>query len=94
MSAPEKPDIPGWFGLRQRWVLTVARPLGPILSGVVILLFALAVAAAGAILLHAIFDLGLRLPYRKGTGGSHKTSALYRGTNGGHSVLICLSIPV
>lgn len=62
MSAPEKPDIPGWFGLRQPWVLTVARPLGPLLSGVVILLFALAVAAAGAILLHAIFDLGLGTP--------------------------------
>jgi len=62
VSAPEKPDIPGWFGLRRPWVLTVARPLGPILSGVVMLLFVLAVAAAGAILLHAIFDLGLGTP--------------------------------
>ncbi|WP_104017055.1 pentapeptide repeat-containing protein [Roseovarius nitratireducens] len=62
MSAPEKPDIPGWFGLRRPWVLTVARPLGPLLSGVVMLLFALAVAAAAAILLHAIFDLGLGTP--------------------------------
>ena len=62
MSTPEKPDIPGWFGLRQPWLLTIARPLGPLLSVVVILLFALAVTAAGAILLHAIFDLGLGTP--------------------------------
>ena len=62
MSPPEKPDIPGWFGLRQPWLLTIARPLGPLLSVVVILLFALAVTAAGAILLHAIFDLGLGTP--------------------------------
>src|SRR6056297_2281902 len=62
VSTPERPDILGWFGLRQPWLPTVARPLGPLLSVVVILLFALAVTAAGAILLHAIFDLGLGTP--------------------------------
>ncbi|WP_296762331.1 pentapeptide repeat-containing protein, partial [Sediminimonas sp.] len=62
MSKPDRPDILDWFGLRQPWVLTVARPLGVFLSVVVILLFGLAIVAAGAILLHAILDLGFDAP--------------------------------
>ncbi len=62
MSAPEKPDIPGWFGLRRVMDWSKARWLGSLLSVVVFVLFVMAVTAAGWILLHAIFDLGLGTP--------------------------------
>ncbi|MGR3462448.1 MAG: pentapeptide repeat-containing protein [Roseovarius sp.] len=62
MSAPEKPDIPGWFGLRRVVDWSKARWLGPLLSVVVFVLFVMAVMVVGAVLMHALVGLPLDAP--------------------------------
>ena len=62
MSAPDKPGILDWLGLRQPPDWSKARWLGPLLSVVVIVLFVMAVAVVGAVLVHALVGLPLDAP--------------------------------
>ena len=75
MSDSDKPDILGRFGLKRVTDWATAPWLGPLLMVVVGLLFVLALATAGAMLGHAIFDLGLGTP-RGGFGTGAVTVAL------------------
>ena len=59
VSRSDKPDILDWFGLRASPTGPKARWLGPLLSGVVALLFVMAVLVAGPCSLHALVGLDL-----------------------------------
>ena len=55
MSENDKRGLAGWLGLREPFDYSKARWLGPVLSGMVFLLFILAIASAGKMLGVAVF---------------------------------------